>query len=183
MKPNEHLKRVGPSIADIAEQHVSLRTLNETSFDSMVSTLFTHLSNGDICWLITNNEIPTEWTHSGWHQVGDELCESIRRGSKLFYLVPESAQQFENLFAEFLERIRNKGIEPERVQQSVFLKRIGCDQAPPPDSKVAVFAENKNRTLTAVVNTRTDNGWLIYRPAESYRKLMVGIALKASDLF
>lgn len=161
----------------------AVKPADEETFGKMVRTLFYELKQNDICWLMTNTEVPIEWNLAGWQSVGDELCVSLKKGAKLFYLSPDVSGLHKELFRGFADRIVARGFDAELVRRQVHLKQIGLDQAPPIGSKVAIFREAALRRVTTLVNTRVPGErWINYRPSAEFANQMLGTAFKAANL-
>ncbi len=161
----------------------AVRPVDDVAFENMVRTLFFELKKDDVFWLITNNEIPIEWNLVGWQGVGDELCASLTKGAKLFYLSPDTTGHHRKLFEGFTERIVARGFDSELVRQQVYLGQIGLDYTPPISSKVAIFREADLRRVTTMVNTRVPGEkWISYHPSSEFTNHMLGAAFKAANM-
>jgi|GEM_PF-5624054 len=163
------------------EQGVS--PVDDDLFAGMVRTLFFELRENDTFWLITNNEIPIEWSLVGWQAVADELCASIKKGANLFYLSPDTTGHHKELFNGFISRIIARGFDAELVRRKVLLGQIGLDHTPSIASKVAIFREAEQRRVTTLVNTRVPGErWINYRPSVEFANHMLGVAFKAANI-
>ncbi|PCI29480.1 hypothetical protein COB55_02090 [Candidatus Wolfebacteria bacterium] len=169
-----------PSVFSTIDEMCS-RQITYDKFGILVRKLFSELADGDTFWLSTNDEIPFEWTFSGFQIIGDKIVSAIDRGAKLVYIITDSSEHRAR-FAEFIQNIANASSNTKN-QSRVCLKQVTRDDAAPLGSKVAMFLNSRSSIFTTMVNTRASGDmWVNYLPSQKFRDHVSGSISRAKQI-